>query len=51
VEKGYLTSDTSQPAGAAGRIYTREQIAKMSTTEYAKNKEDIDNALRENRVK
>jgi len=51
VEKGYLTSDTGLPAGAAGRTYTREQIAKMSTAEYAKNKEDIDNALRENRVK
>lgn len=51
VEKGLLAPEGGEPSAAGGRTFTRQQIADMPMTEYAKNKEAIDQAMREGRIK
>lgn len=49
-KEGLLKSPTGGPSGG-GRTFTREQIENMSQEEYSQNKDEIDKAYKEGRIK
>lgn len=50
-EAGVTTAGASAPSSGTGRTFTHAQIAAMDSKEYAENKEAIDKAWREGRIK
>lgn len=50
-EMGLTTTGSNTPSGSSGRSFTRQQIKDMSIEEYKERKKEIDEAIRQGRIR